>query len=189
MREAVLRLARDGLIVITPRRGTFIRDIPPDEVEVVFSIRGKLEALCVRYMRQDMSSEKKAVLVKALESMKGCMAANDEEKFLQADMRLHRTIWKLSGKQQLYRTLNFIMNPLFFIIARAYSFQLNPIDDSYANHAAYVETILSVPIHRVEREVEKYFQELYKDLNRTVFNRAALPLLDLADDLHDLDFV
>lgn len=188
VREAVLRLERDGMIVITPRRGTFIRDIPPDEVEVVFSIRGKLEGLCVRYMRQDMSPEKKALVMKALDSMKACVAAHDEEKFLQADMRLHRTIWKLSGKQQLFRTLNFIMNPLFFIIARAYSFQFNPIDESYANHARYVETILSVPIHRVEREVEKYFQELHKELSRTVFNRVALPLLDLTDDLSDSDF-
>src|ERR1039458_2483872 len=66
VREAVLRLERDGMIRITPRRGTFIRDISPGEVEVLFSIRGKLEGLCVRFMREDFTAEKKALLMKAL---------------------------------------------------------------------------------------------------------------------------
>ena len=173
VREAVLRLERDGMIRITPRRGTFIRDISPEEIEVVFSIRGKLEGLCVRYMREDFTAEKKALLMKALSAMKAACSAKDDERFLQTDMRLHRTIWKLSGKQQLYRTLNFVMNPLFFMIARAYSTKLNPVDEAYRNHELYLKTILEVPIARVEREVERYFSNLYKDLNKNVFHRPA----------------
>ncbi len=187
VREAVLRLERDGMIRITPRRGTFIRDIPPGEVEVVFSIRGKLEGLCVRYMREDFTAEKKAVLMKALAAMKTAASAKDDERFLQYDMRLHRTIWKLSGKQQLYRTLNFAMNPLFFMIARAYSTKLNPVDEAYRNHERYVETILEVSIARVEREVERYFSNLYKDLNKTVFHRPP-PLLGAFDEEDDGHF-
>ena len=181
VREAVLRLERDGMIRITPRRGTFIRDISPGEVEVLFSIRGKLEGLCVRFMREDFTAEKKALLMKALAAMKAASSAKDEERLLQADMRLHRTIWKLSGKQQLYRTLNFVMNPLFFMVARAYSTKLNPVDEAYRNHEGYVKTILEVSIARVEREVERYFLNLYKDLNKTVFHRPA-SLLGVFDD-------
>jgi DNA-binding GntR family transcriptional regulator len=175
-------LERDGMITITPRRGTFIRDISPDEVEVVFSVRGKLEGLCVRYMREDFTAEKKAFLMKALDAMKAAASAKDDERFLQADMRLHRTIWKLSGKQHLYRTLNFVMNPLFFMIARAYSTRLNTIDENYRTHKRYIETILKVPIPRVEREVERYFSSLYKDLNNAVFHRPALALWASGDE-------
>jgi|GEM_PF-959537 len=184
LREAVLRLERDGLIVITPRRGTFIRDISPEEVEVLFGIRGKLEGLCVRYMREQMTVQKRLVIEKALQAMKDASEAGDEERFLQSDMKLHRTIWKLSGRQQLYQTLNFAMNPLFFMIARAYSPKLNPVDVAFASHEKYVQTILSVPISRVEREVEKYFGGIYRDLNKTVFHRP-IPLpqgLDVHDD-------
>ena len=171
LREAVLRLERDGLIVITPRRGTFIRDIPPEDVEVLFSMRGKLEGLCVRYMREQMTPEKQHSLEKALHAMKEAADGGDEERFLQCDLKLHRTIWKFSGKQQLYQTLNYVMNPLFFMIARAYSTQLNAVDVAYASHAKYVQTILSIPIPKVEREVEKYFSGIYRDLNKTVFHK------------------
>jgi DNA-binding GntR family transcriptional regulator len=173
VREAVLRLERDGLIAITPRKGTFIRDLSPDEIEVVFSIRGKLEGLCVRYMREEFTGAKKAVLMKALDAIRAASASQDNERFLQADMRLHQTIWKLSGKQHLSRTLNTAMNPLFFLIARAYSSGFITLDRSYRNHKNYVKTIIETPIALVEHEVELYFSILYKNLDKSVFHRPA----------------
>ncbi len=177
VREAVLRLERDGMIVIIPRRGTFIRDISPDEIEVVYSLRGKLEGLCARYMRESPLPEKdkKAAFTRCLEAMKAAIAARDDERFLQADMGLHRVLWKLSGKQQLYRTLNFVMNPLFFMIARTYSPMVNSNEDAYANHEQYVKTLFEAPLSRVEREVEKYWSALYKSLSMNVFLRAGSP--------------
>jgi DNA-binding GntR family transcriptional regulator len=188
VREAVLRLERDGMIVITQRRGTFIRDIGPNDVEVVFSMRGKLEGLCVRYMREAMTAESKALVVKALHALKVAAAERDDETFLQADMRLHRTIWRLSGKLQLYRTLNFVMNPLFFMVARAYSAQLNPVEDAYLNHERYIETVLTAPIGRVEREVEKYFTGLFKQLNKTVFHGSAPALQRFQEEADEFGF-
>ena len=43
VREALLRLERDGLVVTTSRRGTFIRDISLAEIGVIFRMRAKLE--------------------------------------------------------------------------------------------------------------------------------------------------
>jgi DNA-binding GntR family transcriptional regulator len=185
LREAVLRLERDGLVVITPRRGTFIRDISPEEIEVLFSMRGKLEGLCVRYMRERMTPEMDRALEKALRAMKDAAVAGDEERFLQSDLKLHRMIWKFSGKQQLYQTLTFVMNPLFFMVARAYSAKLNAVDVSYASHEKYIQTILSVPISRVEREVEKYFSGIYRDLTKIVFHKPG-PFLQMSD-AHERD--
>src|SRR5579862_4729445 len=54
VREALLRLERDGLVVTIPRHGTFIHDISCESIDVIFRIRGKLEGLCVRYMREEM---------------------------------------------------------------------------------------------------------------------------------------
>ncbi len=188
VREAVLRLERDGLIIITPRRGTFIRDISPDEVEVVFSVRSKLEALCVRYLREQMTQEKKDHLLKALADLRTAAAAGNQEQFLRADMRLHRTIWRLSGKQQLYRTLRFAMNPMVFMVASTYSSKVHSLKQSFESHEEYVKTILNAPLPRVEREVEKYFKSLYRELDTAVFHRAAPPLNPVDDMPGDDDF-
>src|SRR5947207_15907737 len=70
VREALLRLERDGLVVTTSRRGTFIRDISLAEIDVIFRMRAKLEGLCVRYMREGQSNEPEALLGRALKKLK-----------------------------------------------------------------------------------------------------------------------
>jgi hypothetical protein len=65
------------------------------------------------------------------------------------------------------------MNPLFFLIARAYSSGFITLDRSYRNHKNYVKTIIETPIALVEHEVELYFSTLYKNLDKSVFHRPA----------------
>lgn len=171
VREALLRLERDGLVVTIPRRGTFIHDISGESIDVVFRIRGKLEGLCVRYMREEMTPKNEAILRERLTKMKDAATNAQDEQFLQSDMKLHQTIWKLARREQLYRTLNSVMNPFIFMVARAFSSR-TPIMDRYASHERYVEMILSCPMTRVEQEVEQYFQELHGNLfgqNGTMF--------------------
>src|SRR5437868_10101165 len=66
VREALLRLERDGLVVTIPRRGTFIHDISRESIDVVFRIRGKLEGLCVQYMRENNNAKDELVLHECL---------------------------------------------------------------------------------------------------------------------------
>jgi len=163
VREALLRLERDGLIVTVPRRGTFVRDISLDSIEVIFSIRGKLEALCVRYLRQEMTEDTEQILRTALSAMK--MAANeqDEQAFLREDLELHRTIWKLAKRDLLYRTLNTTMNPFIFMVARTFSHPMS-LRKRYRNHEAYVDMILNTSIDSIEAAVEDYFRNLFENL-------------------------
>jgi DNA-binding GntR family transcriptional regulator len=160
VREALLRLERDGLVVTTSRRGTFIRDISFDEIGVVFRMRAKLEGLCARYMREDASVDPSNLLEPVLKKLKAAAEKNREEQFFHADMELHRTIWKASNQPLLYGTLNLVMNPYIFMIARAYSSQV-AMNRRFEHHERYVKILLKTPIARIEEEVERYFSEVY----------------------------
>jgi len=160
VREALLRLERDGLVVTTSRRGTFIRDIAAAEIGVIFRMRAKLEALCVHYMRENTSIRPEELLNAPLKKLKAAVTKNSEEQFFHADMELHRTIWKAAEQPMLYRTLNSMMNPYIFIIARAYSSRI-PLSVRRDNHEDYVRLVLKTPKSRVEKEVELYFEKLY----------------------------
>src|SRR6204780_5984539 len=76
VREALLRLERDGLVVTTSRRGTFIRDISLADIGVIFRLRAKLEGLCVRYMRENSSVDCAELLGGALNKLRGAAAKN-----------------------------------------------------------------------------------------------------------------
>ena len=182
VREALLRLERDGLVVTTSRRGTFIRDISMAEIGVIFRMRAKLEGLCVRYLRENASVDTPELLNKALKKLKAAAAKNNEELFFHSDMELHRTIWKASNQPLLYRTLNLLMNPYIFMIARTYSSRI-PLANRRENHEQYVKMILKTPIDKIEGEVERYFDGLY---SRTFGETSAFPTYpsgDWADDL------
>jgi DNA-binding GntR family transcriptional regulator len=183
VREALLRLERDGLVVTTSRRGTFIRDISIAEIGVIFRMRAKLEGLCARYMRENPSIDLTDVLNRALKKLKAAAVKNNEEQFFHADMELHRTIWKASNQPLLYRTLNLLMNPYIFIIARAYSSRI-PLANRRENHEQYVRMILKTPLDKIEAEVEQYFGGLY---TRTFEPTAAFPSFADRDWTHDLE--
>src|SRR6202034_272602 len=171
VREALLRLERDGLVVTTSRRGTFIRDISLVEIGVIFRMRAKLEGLCARYMRENPSINCSDLLTQALKKLKVAATKNNEEQFFQADMELHRTIWKAANQPLLYRTLNLLMNPYIFIIARAYSSRI-PLGNRRESHEQYVRMVLKTPLDKIEEEVERYFGGLY---SRTFDQSPAFP--------------
>lgn len=160
VREVLLRLEAEGLITITSRRGTFVRDFSMEEVRSIFKMRAKLEGLAVWYMRQRMTPEDVAALQKSLQKMKAAAAKGNDEEFFYADMSLHQTIWELSGEARLFRVLSRVMSPVIFQIARGHSSKW-PIVHRYENHRAYCEMILTTPLSRVDRAVERYFDKLY----------------------------
>ncbi len=164
VREALLRLETEGLLTITSRRGTFVRDFSIKEIRVIFKMRAKLEGLAVWYMRQRMTERDKATLTERVQSMKKAATDEDDEQFFYADMELHRTIWELSGESRLYGMLSRVMNPVIFEIARSYSSRW-PIAHRYENHRSYSEMILTTPLGRVERAVESYFDKLYRPIS------------------------
>jgi DNA-binding GntR family transcriptional regulator len=163
VREAILRLERDGLVVTTSRRGTFIRDISLPEIGLIFRMRAKLEGLCVYYMRENSAVNVAPSLTQALKQLDAAAAKNNDEQFLRADMKLRRTIWRAANQPLLYRTLNLLMNPYISIIARSYSF-LFPIANRRDSHEQYVRIVLQTPLDKIESEVEQYFDRLHAKL-------------------------
>lgn len=49
VREAFIDLAREGLLVINPRRGASVSALAPDDVWQIYTLRAQLEALLVRH--------------------------------------------------------------------------------------------------------------------------------------------
>ena len=112
---------------------------------------------------ENPSAQADKMLQRCLKKMKSATGKNNEEQFLQADMELHHTIWKAANQPLLYRTLDSMMNPYIFIIAREYSSRA-PMTARRDNHEHYVKVVLTTPLTRVEREVERYFDRLYRNL-------------------------
>jgi len=97
VREALLRLADEGLIEIFPQSGTFVARIPVDALPEAIIIRKALECAAVRYAAEKATRSQIAHLRANIELQHEMEAAGDHLGFHEADEALHALIAEAAG--------------------------------------------------------------------------------------------
>ena len=69
IREALHRLAAEGLVIIAPRRGMFVADISITDLQKVFQVRMVLEGFCARLAAQKATEEQIAQMDAVFEEL------------------------------------------------------------------------------------------------------------------------
>ena len=85
VREALLRLAGDGLVVILPRRGTVVTDIHVDDQLMVLETRRVLDRLMATMAARRVGPGLATELTEAAAEMADAAAAGDLGRFMRAD--------------------------------------------------------------------------------------------------------
>jgi DNA-binding GntR family transcriptional regulator len=94
VREALLRLEQEGILVQTGRKGFSIRDISDDEVRAIYGAREAVEGYAAFMVAADRSAEK-------LARIKSGVAAEQatDDRGLEEEFRLNRAIHRLVVEQ------------------------------------------------------------------------------------------
>lgn len=97
VREAVLKLADEGLIEVFPQSGTFVSRIPLNALPEAIAIRRALEEATVRYAAERATRSQIARLRACLELQREMEAKGDPDGFHQADEEFHALLAETSG--------------------------------------------------------------------------------------------
>jgi DNA-binding GntR family transcriptional regulator len=97
VREAVLRLADDGLVEVFPQSGTYVSRIPLNRLPEAIVIRKALEEGTVRYAASRASPADIKALYANLELQDHMRAVGDHEGFHQSDEAFHALLAEISG--------------------------------------------------------------------------------------------
>lgn len=92
VREALIRLADEGLVDVMPQRGTFVAPIRLAEVMEAQFIREALEVAVVRRVAEHASPDLVERLHASLRRQEAAIGAHDHELFLRLDEELHRML-------------------------------------------------------------------------------------------------
>ena len=111
VREALSQLQEQGLVQNRERRGMFVINIGPEEVQQISSLRLVLEAEAMRLAKARMTPETLAGLEHVVHRMDSWNGTLLEAAAL--DLEFHRALWKATGNPYLERALNALMVPLF----------------------------------------------------------------------------
>lgn len=85
VREAIQKLAWQGLIIIRPRVGLQIAEIDPDDHERIMQVRRELEPIAAALAAKHATAEHRDRLVLCAQKMASCAVTADMIGFLEAD--------------------------------------------------------------------------------------------------------
>ena len=110
VRDAINRLAAEGLVEIRPRSGTFVTDLSADEVADTFDIRMALECLAAEKMISRVTTQDIEEFRDLVTDLEKPVTTERERIFHERkNVELHSRIVELSGNRKLieiYRGLN-----------------------------------------------------------------------------------
>jgi DNA-binding GntR family transcriptional regulator len=112
VREALLQLQEQGLVMNSPRRGMFVTLLSEEECAKINSLRVILEAEALKLCRAHYSAtadKHLTTLVKKMEHWK----SGSEMAAAALDLEFHRAIWGYSGNSYLEKALNGLVPILF----------------------------------------------------------------------------
>src|SRR5262245_24955797 len=85
IREALQRLAREGLITILPRKGILVSDINPRNQLLVLEVRREIERLLSRAGAERATKEQREQLLEMAQGMDRAAKSNDDISFMRLD--------------------------------------------------------------------------------------------------------
>jgi DNA-binding GntR family transcriptional regulator len=135
LREAIGRLASEGLVTVRPRRGAVVRSLSKEEFVELYQVREALEMLAVRLAVPRLGPED----VAALEELVATMAAHAERgevaEFFEANSAFHVRLFEASGNAKLVELYEQLLAQLGRYRLRSLTLRGN-LERSVAEHAA-----------------------------------------------------
>ena len=108
IREALQRLAREGLVTILPRKGILVSDINPRNQLLVLEVRREIERLLSRAGAERATKDQRAQLQDIAQGMDRAAKTNDDIAFMRLDREFNRLIIDASHNDYAARSMKLL---------------------------------------------------------------------------------
>ncbi len=103
VREALLRLEREGLVERRARSATYVAPLVEDELLALLAIRTTIERFAAERAAKTITPEQCDALAALVAAMRAAAARDDIAALVEHDMRFHRRLCEWSGSAALLR--------------------------------------------------------------------------------------
>ena len=106
VREALLRLSAENLIVFHSRKGVSINHFSKEDIENLFELRQAIEEIAVTKIVGRLSEDQIQSIRKIITQQERCIREHSENLFLEFDRKFHLFFIEISGNQFMVQTYN-----------------------------------------------------------------------------------
>jgi DNA-binding GntR family transcriptional regulator len=157
-REALLRLAAEGLIEIWPRHGMRVKHISVDDLREIYEILTSLESTAAGLAAsRKLPSHIIPAMRRSIAEMNDALARDDLKEWANSDERFHRLLAEASGNKRLVELVDTYYGQAHRLRMMTLRMRPKPLN-SNRDHKAVVDAIAShnvqdaEQIHRQHRE-------------------------------------
>jgi DNA-binding GntR family transcriptional regulator len=101
LREALKVLAAEGLVVLKPRRGCYVTELSDQDVDEIFPVMAVLEGLVAELAARRITGADFARLEGIHEELEKHAAANNVDRYFDANQRFHAALQDVAGNAYL----------------------------------------------------------------------------------------
>ncbi|QUL98195.1 MAG: GntR family transcriptional regulator [Candidatus Fermentithermobacillus carboniphilus] len=112
VREALLRLSREGLVTVLPRRGVLVESLSLKDVEEVFLLREVLEGLAGALAAQRITENEIKKLEDVVKASLEAAERNDQEEAIRLNGVFHSIILEAAKSPRLTELLNVVLGQI-----------------------------------------------------------------------------
>ena len=106
MREALKVLASEGLVILKPRRGCYVAEMSERDLDEIFPILALLEGRVAEEATRRLTSVDFSRLEDIHAELEKCAAANDADRFFEANQAFHGALQELAGNRWLSQLID-----------------------------------------------------------------------------------
>jgi DNA-binding GntR family transcriptional regulator len=171
VREALRALEIEGLVTVSPFKGTVVTEHSPEDIREIYQIRMLLEGFAAEQAVPNMTPARIAEFERILDGMKRRLSAADYKGYAEYDRAFHHLIAESSGNRRLVKLIESTWG--FFAPYIAYTIP-GRIERSYREHTKIFDAIrrgktdtaarlCREQIETVYREMAPYFQGHHRE--------------------------
>ena len=139
IREVLKMLEGKGLVKITPYRGAVVVDLTAEEVEQIFFLRLRLEAIAAGLVVENITRIEIQRLKRLCQELEKHQTARTDQ-MIEKDNEFHRALFHASGNSYLNEIIDHLSTKVHMVKFNAWSLP-NRIEHSILEHKAMIAAI------------------------------------------------
>ncbi|CAN7806616.1 GntR family transcriptional regulator [Paraburkholderia hospita] len=164
IREAIRKLEERGLLVSSPRRGTFVRSFTKRDMADIFSFRTVVEGFAIRQALPRMTDDDHAGLKEIVQRMADAANAGHEMELVEADIAFHQRVCELSGNSQTLRAFMNIRAEVQMSITLV-EHRFESLEAAAVDHWPIVEAIATRDVKKAVKALEEHIQDSWQRIS------------------------
>jgi DNA-binding GntR family transcriptional regulator len=166
VREAFIRLAQQGLLLIRPKRATVVKKISPVGVRQSRFIRESIEVEIIRRVAGQPSDDAADVLARLIADQEAASEAGDSRRFHTLDELFHRTLARLAGVEYAWQLIDDHKMQLDRV--RYLTLGVSSTQRAIAEHKQIVEAVAKADPTAAETAMRAHLARAELLLNQTI---------------------